>query len=53
MQMSRVLVARSHANVEVAGSCSGLLIGAVGKTHLDVEDLAIMRRCRNDGAGAG
>ena len=41
--MSRVLVAQSHANVKVAGSYSGLLIGAVGKTHLDIEDLAIMR----------
>lgn len=39
----RMLVAQSHANVKIAGSYSGLLIGAVGKTHLDVEDLAIMR----------
>jgi transketolase len=39
----RVLVAQSHANVKIVGSYSGLLIGAVGKTHLDVEDLAIMR----------
>jgi transketolase len=39
----RVLVAQSHANVKIAGSYSGLLIGAVGKTHLDIEDLAIMR----------
>jgi transketolase len=36
-------VAQSHANVKIVGSYSGLLIGAVGKTHLDVQDLAIMR----------
>lgn len=39
----RVLVAQSHANVKIAGAYAGLLIGAVGKTHLDIEDLAIMR----------
>ena len=39
----RMLVEHSHANVKIVGSYSGLLIGAVGKTHLDVEDLAIMR----------
>ncbi len=39
----RMLVAQSHANVKIAAAYSGLLIGAVGKTHLDVEDLAIMR----------
>jgi transketolase len=39
----RMLVAQSHANVKIAGSYAGLLIGAVGKTHLDIEDLAIMR----------
>lgn len=39
----RVLVAQSDANVKLAGAYSGLLIGAVGKTHLDVQDLAIMR----------
>jgi transketolase len=39
----RMLVAQSHANVKIAASYSGLLIGAVGKTHLDVQDLAIMR----------
>jgi transketolase len=39
----RILVAQSHANVKIVGSYSGLLIGAVGKTHLDIEDLAIMR----------
>jgi transketolase len=39
----RMLVAQGHANVKIVGSYSGLLIGAVGKTHLDIEDLAIMR----------
>jgi transketolase len=39
----RMLVAQSHANVKIAGSYSGLLIGAVGKTHLDIQDIAIMR----------
>ncbi len=39
----RMLVAQSRANVKIAASYSGLLVGAVGKTHLDVQDLAIMR----------
>src|SRR6476660_9783057 len=39
----RMLVAQSHANVKIVGSYSGLLIGAVGKTHIDVQHLAIMR----------
>lgn len=39
----RMLVAQSHANVKIAGAYAGLLIGAVGKTHLDIQDLAIMR----------
>jgi transketolase len=39
----RMLVAQSHANVKIAAAYSGLLIGAVGKTHLDVQDLTIMR----------
>lgn len=39
----RMLVAQTGANVKIAGAYSGLLIGAVGKTHLDVQDLAIMR----------
>src|SRR6478735_936137 len=39
----RMLVAQSHANVKIVGSYSGLLIGAGGKTHLDIQDLAIMR----------
>ena len=63
----RMLVAQSHANVKIVGSYSGLLIGAVGKTHLDVQDLAIMSNARHhrvvpgrrsradldDGLGAG
>lgn len=43
----RMLVAQSEANVKVVGSYSGLLVGAVGKTHLDVQDLAIMRAMPN------
>jgi len=43
----RMLVAQSHANVKIVGSYSGLLVGAVGKTHLDVQDLAIMRAMPN------
>src|SRR4051812_14462476 len=43
----RMLVAQSHANVKIVGSYSGLLIGAVGKTHLDIQDLAIMRAMPN------
>jgi transketolase len=39
----RMLVAQCQANVKIAGCYSGLLIGAVGKTHLDVQDIAIMR----------
>ncbi len=39
----RMLVAQSEANVKIGAAYSGLLIGAVGKTHLDVQDLAIMR----------
>lgn len=43
----RMLVAQSNANVKIVGSYSGLLVGAVGKTHLDVQDLAIMRAMPN------
>jgi transketolase len=43
----RMLVAQSDANVKIVGSYSGLLVGAVGKTHLDVQDLAIMRAMPN------
>lgn len=39
----RMLVAQTHAPVRIASSYAGLLTGATGKTHQDVEDLAIMR----------
>ncbi len=39
----RVSVAQSHANVKLGAAYSGLLTGFTGKTHQDVEDLAIMR----------
>src|ERR1700758_5799587 len=39
----RMLVAQSHANVKIGAAYSGLLTGLTGKTHQDVEDLAIMR----------
>jgi transketolase len=39
----RVLVAQAHANVKIGAAYSGLLTGFTGKTHMDVQDLAIMR----------
>lgn len=39
----RMLVAQTHANVKIGAGYSGLLTGSTGKTHQDVEDLAIMR----------
>jgi len=39
----RMLVAQTGANVKIAGSYSGILTGLTGRTHQDVEDLAIMR----------
>ena len=39
----RMLVAQTHANVKIGAGYSGLLTGFTGKTHQDVEDLAIMR----------
>jgi transketolase len=39
----RVLVAQTHANVKIGAAYTGLLTGFTGKTHQDVEDLAIMR----------
>ena len=39
----RMLVAQPQANVKIAGAYSGLLTGLTGKTHQDVQDLAIMR----------
>ena len=39
----RMLVAQTHANVKIGAGYAGLLTGFTGKTHQDVEDLAIMR----------
>src|SRR5580693_1929689 len=39
----RMLVAQTHANVKIGAAYSGLLTGFTGKTHQDVQDLAIMR----------
>jgi transketolase len=39
----RLLVAQPHANVKIGAGYAGLLTGLTGKTHQDVQDLAIMR----------
>jgi transketolase len=39
----RMLVAQTHANVKIGAGYAGLLTGYTGKTHQDVQDLAIMR----------
>lgn len=39
----RVTVAQPSLNVKLAGHYSGILTGKTGKTHQDVEDIAIMR----------
>ena len=39
----RMSVAQTHANVKIGAAYSGLQTGFTGKTHLDVQDLAIMR----------
>lgn len=39
----RVSVAQSHANVKIGAAYSGVQNGFTGKTHLDVQDLTIMR----------
>lgn len=39
----RLLVAQPHANVKVGAGYGGLLTGLTGKTHQDIQDLAIMR----------
>lgn len=39
----RMLVAQTGANVKIAAAYAGVLTGATGKTHQDVQDLAIMR----------
>jgi transketolase len=39
----RMLVAQTQANVKIGAGYAGLLTGYTGKTHQDVQDLAIMR----------
>jgi transketolase len=39
----RLVVAQTRANVKIGAAYTGLLTGFTGKTHQDVEDLAIMR----------
>ena len=39
----RMLVAQTHGNVKIGAAYSGILTGLTGKTHQDVEDIAIMR----------
>jgi transketolase len=39
----RVLVAQTHANVKIGAAYTGLMTGSTGKTHQDVQDMAIMR----------
>jgi len=39
----RVTVAQPRLSVKMAGHYSGILTGKTGKTHIDVEDIAILR----------
>ena len=39
----RMSVAQTHANVKIGAGYAGLQTGFTGKTHMDVQDLAIMR----------
>jgi transketolase len=39
----RMLVAQTHANVKLGAAYAGVLTGLTGKTHHDVQDIAIMR----------
>ena len=39
----RMLAAQTHANVKFGAAYAGILTGLTGKTHQDVQDLAIMR----------
>jgi len=39
----RMLVAQTQANVKIGAAYAGLMTGLTGKTHQDVQDLAIMR----------
>jgi transketolase len=43
----RMLVAQTHANVKIGAAYAGVLTGLTGKTHHDVQDLAIMRAMPN------
>jgi transketolase len=43
----RVVVAQPRLNVKLAGGYSGLLTGATGKTHQEVEDITIFRAMPN------
>lgn len=43
----RMLVSQTGVPVRLAGAYSGLLNGSSGKTHQDIEDLAIMRAMPN------
>ena len=43
----RMLVSQTGAPVKIAAAYSGLLNGSSGKTHQDIEDLAIMRAMPN------
>jgi transketolase len=43
----RMLVSQTKAPVRIAAAYSGLLNGSSGKTHQDIEDLAIMRALPN------
>jgi transketolase len=39
----RMLLAQNRANVKIGAAYAGLLTGYTGKTHQDIQDLAIMR----------
>jgi transketolase len=39
----RMSMAQTHANVKIGAGYAGVQTGFTGKTHMDVEDLAIMR----------
>ena len=43
----RVLIAQPKLNVKIIGSYAGLFVGAAGKTHQIVDDIAIMRAMPN------
>lgn len=43
----RVVIAQPRLNVKLAGGYSGLLTGATGKTHQEVEDIAVFRAMPN------